>query len=130
MARHVELRGSGEPAPERVPPSPEPQPEEPEESARARRRNQPIRPSWVTNPGELRAAIGDHIHDAAHDVGWHAWRLPNYYARLARRSPEGVKKALREWHRWALDVEGKEVRRGHVGIMAGLQGHERSVLAN
>src|SRR2546426_504356 len=102
----------------------------PAERSQGRTRRQPITPSWVTERGELLSAIEDRLHDTAHSIGWHAWRLPNYYGRLVRRCPQGVKKAVREWYRCALDVEGKEARRGHVGIMAALQGHERGIHAN
>ena len=96
MARHLELRGSGEPRPERVPPDPDPSSDDlsPERPERPSRRGQPIRPPWMTDRAAAWGSAKDKLHAAAYDAAWHGVRIPSYYARLARRSPEGVKKAL------------------------------------
>lgn len=73
--------------------------------------SRPIVPDWLRTHQNRRAAVVWGAQYAAHSTGYHALRLPVYWARLAARAPIGLGRLLTPVFRWVFDADGAAVRR-------------------
>src|SRR4051812_34317758 len=55
---------------------------------------QPIIPVWLRSRDDAIAVVRWHVRYQAHVAGFHAFRVPYYYARLVLQSPRGLGKVF------------------------------------
>jgi S-DNA-T family DNA segregation ATPase FtsK/SpoIIIE len=73
-------------------------------------RRLPLLPDWARSIEDMKRTAKFVAGHYWHIVRFHAMRSPLYLARIALRSPAGLARTLRGFHRWAQDAEGQGIR--------------------
>lgn len=80
----------------------------PPDAAQTRRRQ--LLPGWAKSGPEFKRTARRVGANALHTAAFHALRSPLYAAKVAARSPQGARRALRTTTAWARDDEGAALR--------------------
>jgi S-DNA-T family DNA segregation ATPase FtsK/SpoIIIE len=73
-------------------------------------RRLPLLPDWSRSLADLKRTARFVAGHYWHIVRFHSMRSPLYLARIVLRSPAGLARSLRGFHRWAQDAEGDGIR--------------------
>ena len=73
-------------------------------------RRLPLLPDWSRSFEDLKRTARFVAGHYWHIVRFHSMRSPLYLARIALRSPAGLARTLRNFHRWTQDAEGQGIR--------------------
>lgn len=73
-------------------------------------RRLPLLPDWARSLTDLKRTAEFVAGHYWHIVRFHAMRTPLYLARIVLRSPAGLARTLRAFHRWTQDAEGQGIR--------------------